>query len=405
MALSAIGAFGILAAAQSHAAVWENTQPWSTEIENQYSEWIQNDFRADTFAQKPGNALGMPVSQQQIPYLARALFSAKNGLPFLVRSRVDSRKFISNLSTAFDAEAEGDARLAAFLKNIRAGLTFDTLAMDSFPLAPSADAIRPGAFYLEYRSFTNPEADPTAMMIKTLDASTGVISFLLADHENEARTLTEGAPNITLQPSGSSGFMALRWAKADQSGLENHFQIEDPRFSALGQYQKNFTPNPAILRDSFLYRIMESVSGNKVDATVELKQEGLDLCLGARERLDWVDESLEFLEAQRQKDPTFSMKSGSSIYNKYSTPSRDKQFAIRYDAFRKKYRNLVNLALLEQELQSCEIRFGTSENEKLTLQEFRLRLLNSTASSDPNASREKRWGAPEPLIVATPVNP
>ncbi|MGK5088515.1 hypothetical protein WDW86_13230 [Bdellovibrionota bacterium FG-2] len=302
---------------------------------------------------------------------------------------------------AFDGEAEGDARLVAFLKSVRLGMSFDSLAMDSFPLAPSAGAIQPGAFYLEYRSFTNPEAKPTAMMIKSQDANTAVMSFLFAKNDNGTRTLIERAPNIALQPSGSSGFMALRWAKHDLSGLENHFEIEDSRFSALGQYQKNFTANPAILRDSFLYRIMESVSGSKVDATVELKQEALDLCMSARERLDWVDESLEYLETQRQKDPIYVMKNGSSIYNKFSTPLRDKQFANRFDSLRKKFRTLVNLALVEQELQSCEIRFGSSEKEKLTLPEFRRKLLSGEASSESNASREKRWGAPEPVQAVT----
>ncbi|MGK5088516.1 hypothetical protein WDW86_13235 [Bdellovibrionota bacterium FG-2] len=77
--LFAIGALASgLMSAGSHAAVWENTQTWSLELEKQFSTWVQDEFRADTFAQKPGNALAMPVSQEQIPYLARALFGKKS---------------------------------------------------------------------------------------------------------------------------------------------------------------------------------------------------------------------------------------------------------------------------------------------------------------------------------------
>lgn len=373
------------------ASVWNDDQAWSNDWEGKYATWLNKEFKLDTFAVRPENPLSLPVSPIDAPYYSRALFAYLNHLPFVVRSATDSRKFVSNRSAAWDTEAEGLPRLRAFLKTLHGGANFMNLSRDSFPLVMTKEAVTPGAFYLSFMDYNQPEEAPAVSLLKDVQ-ELGFMTYVVVPGLNHTRTLFERALTVEKQPSGLSGFMAFRWPNDALNGVENQSQVGDPRFSATAQYQADLMPEVGKRGDTFSKRVSSMISGTEATPEGMMAFAVHDLCLRVQMRVDWVNEALEFLAVKRAEDPNYVMAKKSREWEKYSTPVRDANTAELYTVIRKAFRTTVPDAAIQAEYAKCAVKFGPEVGQSLNLLDYRARMTAKTLSSDPNATLEQRWG-------------
>lgn len=388
--LSAFFLTTILVNAQpSLGAVWTATNAWTQEVEKSYAEFVAN-LSADFFS-NPGSRFPVLVKNETLPHALRLVFAYQNSLPAAIRSKLDSRAYLTQDSILFDRFAEGDLRFIEFLKSVLANdINSDSIKRDTFPVGINRDALQPGVVFHVYE----PARDMNfhhAQVVRSIDEF-GFMTYFQGRARPLAKTLLTRAQTIVEQPDNHDGYVAFRWPLADpRQGLQDH--LDDVRYSRE-QYRNEFWPEA---QNTFGNLIANRLSTQgEVPVIRMLRHEIKDLCLHVTQRVEWVNDALTMLEQRRALDPTYTMKRGTPEYGQYSTPTRDQEIRSHFATLTSF--GLSNAVIVRElnDASLCTIVYNPEavapQPQSMTLATYALRANASKLSANPNDPLERRWG-------------
>jgi hypothetical protein len=362
-----------------------------------------------------------------LPYVLRAYFAWKLGLPFGFRrcdrgSRTAPPR-CGGVST--NQEPRGADPLAAFLGFSRALVdtvhsgnartALDDDATDFYPVPLTREAVRPGTIY----------ADPyghTLVVTGWVPQTSGRSGLLYAvdaqpDHTVARKRFWEGNFLFVGVPSAGPGFKAFRPLVRDAGGrlrpLDNADLEDDPRFLPWSNEQEGLDPEAFYARMSALV----NPQGEEPERAYEDALAALVEQLETRVRS--VDNGARYVRAH--PGDVIAMPEGAAIFQTsgpwedYSTPSRDFRLIIAFDVLDglpRRIRRHPELFVLggrtpgaaaadverlhARRVAERAIEYTRSDDTpwRLTVAEVLARRTAFEMAYNPNDCVEIRWGAP-----------
>ncbi len=374
-----------LVAFNVQASVWQTRQQWNSDWEKQFDAWVAGpDWHKDYFVQT-GPLQGLKLDCADAVYSMRLLFSAKHGLPFVIKDPTGGSRTISNEMSRFDSQSSSQ-RLRSFLSYIYGVTSTRSLPSDTYPVAVSRTAMGAGSLLLT-------DANSRHTYTVKYMSETG-IPFLLSRSlppatqmfENYEYPPAEYVFSGGLSPERSSGFRRFR-----QPAYIGRSAWEVPGYSTeqykipLGSWNETVQRKLATRSESIEERMTRIVE---------------QACRTARERAVVVamgDRYLSQMSNTCMNDTQF---------DDYSTPSRDKRLKMTFTQFTREAEmsrgklpsglqgKIDNVLLGERSANSsspyCQVSIGSGLN--LTLGQVYERLLQGKFSSSPHDTLKMRWG-------------
>ena len=463
----------LAAPAPPRTAVWRTRAAWSPALENLYSAWVEYLFEAPLDAAPSYAALhevlrdrarnflfdhhGVAEDEQgvvvrpdcaDLPYFLRAYFAFKLGLPFgwsrCTRGENGAPPTCFDFATSSDpfpavdgggpalpswADPGRDAgvyavavkRLCEFFRTTLAdavqsgaGRTpADDEASDYYPIALTADTLRPGTIF----------ADPYGHVLVVVQriaqtASSGGV-LLAVDGQPDGtvgrKRFWRGNFLFAIDPSlGSAGFKRFRPIERDPAtgGFRRLRNAELVDYSATDQYEGGV--------DAFYDKVDDLLSPTPLDPMQALLETVQALEEQVKTRVISVDNGRRFLAGGKA---AADMPDGAKIFETtgdwedFSTPSRDLRLLVAIDVARAlparverrparyampagKTPDAVRAELearLEKELHDRAFRYTRTDGSPwpLTLRDVVDRATALETAYNPNDCVEARWGAPE----------
>lgn len=383
----------------------------------------------DHFTAEEEARLRLEPDCADLPYLLRAYFSWKMGMPFAVRPCSGGRSGgpptcsapLSNVGwlDAQDRPLEDFQQFANLVvrqtaHSASARTSPRTDASDFYPIDLTRDAIRPGTIY----------ADPYGhvMLVSRFipQTSTSYGMLTAADAQPDA---TIGRPRFwrgtfLFTPDtrlAGAGFKAFRPARRRGEGVSEATNEELRNTSEFARYSMAQYEGTA---DDFYDRVEAIIDPNPVDAGARLVALVDALHDSVRRRTVSVDNAERWVTEHRGQ--TIPMPTGAEIFQTsgawedYSTPSRDLRLLIAIDTVvgfpaaveRRPARFGVSAAdvprvvaelraTLDRVLAERTFQYRGSRGDLVTLSlaDVRARARNFEVAYDPNDCPEVRWGA------------
>lgn len=362
--------FGFTAVASdtADASVWTATHAWSPQREAQYSEWVEKTLREDIFTNPKSEYYGISTDCADAVYTFRILYSFENGLPFAIMDPTGGRKLITNEMSRWDRIRIEKKRLFHFINYISDLVGTATLPDDTYPVSIDRNGVRPGTLFSIYRThvFTIQRFAPNGIPILMSSSLPRLIRDLTTYQGFPRRPLAE-------QPY-RDGLLYFRQPN----------DLRKPVWKVPG-----FSDEQYKIPRAYWLKYVEEKLGFSQESVEEAIQRRIDnLCSMMKARVQVVDQAIIFQ----------SMIGGRCMtrveYGAYSTPGRDL--------------NILNeIGLLEETLEAgaagelppylerSDCVAEITPEWELRLPEFVHRSKTGKFSSDPNDSREARWGEME----------
>ena len=460
-------------------ALWFTRAAWTPSLENLYSAWIEHMFDAPLDAQPSWNALhevlrdgtrnflfdhlGAAEDEQgvivrpdcaDLPYFLRAYFAYKLGLPFAWSrcSRGDSGvpptcSDFATSSNPFPKAADGTqpalppwadpARSGTWESNVRrlgeffrttladavqsgAGRTpADDETGDYFPVALSAEALRPGTI------FADPYGHVLVVVGRIRQGPTSGGVLLAVDGQPDGtvarKRFWRGNFLFAVDPAlGSAGFKHFRPVLRDRvTGKWRHLANAELPDRSLDQYAGGV--------EGFYDKMDDVLSPAPLDPAQALLETVDALEEQVKTRVNSVDNGRKFLAAGR---PAAEMPDGAKIFETtgdwedFSTPSRDLRLLIaidvagglparvarrpeRYAMPANETPDRVQAALearLAHELRTRKFKYVRTDGStwELALKDVVDRAAALELAYNPNDCVELRWGAQPGTDEASP---
>jgi hypothetical protein len=373
----------------SYAAVWETQNRWSEQWEQNYSEWVQQNWDKDFFA-RPGTPWkGLILDCADTVYSMRIVYSYLHALPFVMKDSTGGKVLVSNEMSRWDDKPDQAQRVRQFLRFVYAIGGTSSLPNDTFPVALNREWIKSGALILTDR------ANHHSWTIKSV-SEFGVPFLLYSSRPAKNILLTRNELPTTgfifagkLRPERHAGFRYFR-----QPEYINKPVWEVPGYS-LDQYQVPLARWRAEVQGS-LALVNETHEG-RIQRLLE------NVCQSSQERIQVVQDGVSYS----------SRKSGClnpAEYDDYSTPNRDARLKGNFEDLDEAYALAVsakaNLSVeLKLRLRSvipqeqgaippgkeyCRVHY--TEDKVMTLGEVRRRSTGDMLSNNPHDPMEYRWG-------------
>jgi hypothetical protein len=436
---------------------WPSRLEWSRKMEALYAAWIEHLFDAPVEEElsfpslepvlrdparnflhdhlrlgedDPGDALAATPDCADLPYLLRAYFAWKLGLPFGFRrcgpGSATAAPRCGEVATNEGAAADGDTvgAFASFARTVMGAVhsasartALDDDATDFYPVPLTRAAIRPGTIY----------ADPyghTLVVAKWIPQTAERPGLLLAvdaqpDNTVARKRFWEGTFLFVSDTSGGPGFKAFRPLVHDEAGdrpraLTDAQLEDDPRFVPWSHEQAEIDPDTFYARMSALANPLGLEPERAYEAMLDALVEQLET------RVRSVDNGEKFL--REHPATVVSMPEGAAIFQTsgpwedYATPSRDFRLIIAINVLQ----DLPNRIVEHPELFVLGARTAKAARadvERLHAARMSERGVDYTRSDgspwhlsvadvlerkeafetayDPNDCVEVRWGAPD----------
>jgi hypothetical protein len=347
---------------------WGSRFEWSRKTEALYSAWIEHLFDAPPeeelsfpslepvlrdparnflydhlgFGEDGPGALPATPDCADLPYLLRAYFAWKLGLPFgfrrCGRESATEPPRCGDVNTNEDAAGGGDplGAFVAFAGTLMGAVhsgsartALDDDATDFYPVPLTRAAIRPGTTYADPYGHTLvvagwlPQTPERPGLLFAVDAQ--------PDHTVARKRFWEGTFLFVLVPNAGPGFKAFRPLVHDQAGerlrpLTNVELEDDARFTPWSDEQAELEPETFYARMSKLASPGGLEPERAYDATLDALVEQLET------RVRSVDNGEQFLRAHA--GTVVAMPEGAAIFETtgpwedFATPSRDFRLII-----------------------------------------------------------------------------
>ena len=439
--------------------VWDVRHNWSEGYENLYAAFVESifDFPIDEdltwtslheltndpdlnilfdyYGEGEDTSLEMGPDCADLPYMVRAYFAWKMGLPFgfrqCSRGRAGQPPRCSNLQTNVSVTRANPVNTPAFQhfsrRNVRSGVHSasgrthpDDDETDYYPVAMSREALRPGTLY----------ADPYGhLLIIAQWIPQGVTNYGIlvgADAQPDGtvgrRRFWRGSFLFTPETgdvgAGFKAFRPLQWSRSrgEMASLTNDELTNHPEFApfSLDQY--------AGTTDDFYSRMEEIINPRPLDPVAMLVSLVDALDESVSRRVNSVNNGEAYMAERSFSEmemPTgYSIFETSGGWEDFSTPSRDMRLLISIDTVRlfldrvrvapQRYglpesgegltEGLAEIeAALAESLGSHSFTYSRSDHSTwtLTLADVVERRLGFEMSYNPNDCPEIRWVAPE----------
>jgi hypothetical protein len=446
------------AAERVGGGAWASRLEWSRKTEALYAAWIEHLFDAapETDLSFPSlepvlrdparnflhdhlsageddagpRALPATPDCADLPYLLRAYFAWKLGLPFgfrrCGRESATTPPRCGGVTTNEDPAVGGDplAAFTAFAGTLMAAVhsgsartALDDDATDFYPVPVTRAAIRPGTTYADPYGHTLvavgwlPQTPERPGLLFAVDAQ--------PDHTVARKRFWEGTFLFVHVPSAGPGFKAFRPLVHDRAGerarpLTNAELEDDPRFTPWSDEQAELEPEAFYARMSALANPSGLEPERAYDAMLDALVEQLET------RVRSVDNGERFVHAH--PGTVIDMPEGAAIFETagpwedYATPSRDFRLIIAMNVLEGlperivRHPELFLLGPRTPEIARADVERRHAERTAERVFEYtrsdgstwRIGIADALARKaafetayDPNDCVEVRWGAPE----------
>lgn len=395
-----------------YAEVWNDTEVWSKEKEEHYSQWVKNNWDKNFFNQKTlaeGNVnpfYGLRADCADVVYTMRLAYSYFHQLPFAINDPTGGSKLITNKMSRFDNIVDQNVRVKKFMSYIYNITSTRSLPKDTFAVELNSQLVKSGALILttttNHHSWTIKDILNIGVPWLVFNSRVGAASSVVIQDRKtwpNPHWVFEG--NTTA--AGNAGFRywkpidKLQKPQWEQEGYsDEQYKIPLNRWvkAAQGRLQtQNEKP------EDTLKRLME-VS-----------------CEELKGRVGAIKDGMLHLEANPNACMNYQQ------YDNYSTPSRDQRFFDSLIELRNSYSSLLDKPLsleLQNELKRifpyieksekeesdlmeeisnfevssyCTVDYSSSKQNKwIDLAEAKRRMFKGIMSNNPHDSFEIRWG-------------
>ena len=386
------------------ATVWESKNNWSNSWEIKYQNWVAKHWKPNFFM-NPNNQkyYRIPHDCADAIYLMRLVFSYENKLPFVINNANKPGKLLSNKMKQWDRLPE-QQRVRQFMLYINDRVGTRSLPKDTYPIPLSQ--IRAGDLYVEpgshsYEIIGITDTGVTVIMSSTTPSSPKMMIQLYA----YPFFIPKDKKNMT------DGYRRFKWPKNILKPMEKQPGFSAEQYAIAAKTEYNYV--------AFTDIIAKKLRRRPEPIAEKTKRVLVGLCSFAKERVNYVNDGLKYLQKLRSKKDghgrTVRQCMNAKEYDYYSTPSRDKRLK-RY------FQEVLNIAYaggiikdegkitpqlmaraifhdevpaeIERALdQHCRIATYPQDDRKyINLRQLWKNIAKGKISSDPHAPYENRWG-------------
>lgn len=383
------------------AAVWEDTQSWSLEYEQKFSQWMQStNVREGMFNNKSSPYYGVSTDCADTAYALRAVFAFENKLPFAIINPSGSRdvsKSLNNRSNKFDSAGPENKRLVALITEIGDSVGTENLTrFDTFPVA--IKSIVPGSLFTYKMQAKFGKFIRHTYNIKDINpvGTFDVIYSTQANHASRGDLLRRRDREFENLPNDPWGFRRFRWP--DQLGKDISVIPAE-----LGASTEQFT-----LAKTMDTRAFFKYVGKVLATTTETSGERLTrvfnaVCQESQARIIYVNEGLAYAKQTNNACMNYEK------FDAYSTPARDAALKEMYAKFQQVFTESKDQAGVDPQmyafadfifkgkgtvqaelLAACPIAYRPGKT--IDMATLWSRISKDRLSSHPNDIVEVRWG-------------
>ena len=389
---------------QAQAAVWENTASWNAETEEQYHEWVKDNWTKDFF-NNDDYYHGVIMDCAKAVYSMRLIYASEHGLPFVVKDPTGGRGVISNDMKRFD-RLDQRTRLRDFLLYAYQILSTASLPQDSYPVAITREAIGSG------RMLITDHANHHSWTVKFL-SETGIPFLLFASRP--ARTELYERFEFPTQ-----GFIFPKGIRPETNGGFRNFRKPEDALKPVWE-----VPGYSLEQ----YQLTSGGGwGHQMQKRLQLQQESSAMrisrllntsCKNATERATSVRDCSRYLSKIGERCMT------SEEFDDWSTPSKDARMKGTFEDLSNAYREaLRNHAVLSPKLLAqvqsvvdtgvpgrthgadyCPVQIFVG-GRSMSLGQIYDRSISGRLSSNPHDTMLMRWGlepSPSRRAASCPV--
>ena len=363
------------------AAVWKTENQWNAEAEEEFAEWVEDDWTLDILTNPKSPYSKLKVDCADAVYTMRILYAFENALPFAMKDPTGGSNLISNEMSRFDHLAKYD-RLKAFLKYVYDMGSTATLEYDTYSIPLNKKSVRSGALILER------EKRHTYTIKKIEDSGQPLLYFSSLGNPG-SMLVRKSWPQVDwIFPSGMTSPNGLRWFRQPAD-------LKKPEWKITGYSDEQFKISKSVWLQTLIDRLKSE------DESAEDRQTRLfdDLCAAAQFRITVVSEAIARVQSE----------GGSCLdaywYDILSTPSRDRRLSDEFNILKKEFEaaknkdddsyELMAAVFLKNDkesdlLKACPIEYRL--NKPISLSTLLVRMNKNLLSTNPNDSIEYRWG-------------
>lgn len=402
--LQVFALFLFISSPKVFSAVWEDTQVWSLQYEEEFSAWMQSSAVNDNiFVDSKSPYYGVKTDCADTAYALRAIFAYEHSLPFAIYNPSGSRnsvKTINNRQKSWDSRATSRERLIAMINDIGETVGTENLAhFDTFPIA--IKSINSGSLFMYKIKARFGNFIRHAYNIKGIN-DVGTFDVIYSTQANKAK----GLPLIRRKdkefdnaPVNPWGFRKFRWPEHLGRELESIPQ-------ELGPSSEQYALASSLGEAGFFKYVTKTLSRSNESSADRLARTFKTACTEAQARIDYVNQGLAHLKVINNKCMNYEE------FDAYSTPARDQNLKELFEKMLKAYNDAANFGELNtippQLLEFVEIIFKNKSvsntdllnacpinyrpNVSIDLAVLWKRISKGALSSHPNDVVEVRWG-------------
>ena len=383
------------------AAVWEDTNSWSLEYEQKFTEWMGSSAVREGMFNNPGSPYyGVNTDCADTAYAFRAVFAFENKLPFAITNPSGSRepsKTLNNRTNKFDYAGTENKRVVALITEIGDSVGTENLTRyDTFPTA--IKTIKGGTLFtykIKARfgkfirhTYNIKEVNPVATfdVIYSTQANQAKRGDLLRRRDREFENL----------PDDPWGFRKFRWPEH----LGKDLSVIP---AELGASNEQYVLAASMSTGAFFKYVAKQLATTTETAGERLNRVFNSVCLESQARIMYVNEGLEYARQTNNACMDYAK------FDAYSTPARDAALKDMYLKFEQAFKDAQSQGGVDPRIMSfaeyifkgkgtveaellaaCPINYRSGVNINIGLLWSRLK--NGRLSSHPNDIVEVRWG-------------
>lgn len=383
------------------AAVWEDTQSWTVELEQKYTEWMQSPaVRENIFTSASSPYRGVNTDCADTAYALRAIFAFENKLPFAITNPSGSRdasKTLNNKTNKFDYAGPENKRVVALITEIGDSVGTENLTRyDTYPIA--IKSIKAGALFTYKMQARFGKFIRHAYNIKDVNpvGTFDVIYSTQANQNSHGDLLRRRDREFENLPNDPWGFRRFRWPE--------HIGKDISVIPAeLGASTEQFALARTMDTRSFFKFVGKTLATSTETSNERMSRVFKSVCLESQARIIYVNEGLAYARQTNNACMDYQK------FDAFSTPARDAALKEMYAKLKQVYLESKTLGGVDPQLMAfgdyiftgkgsvqaelqaaCPINYR--EGVTVDMGTLWSRIEKDRLSSHPNDIVEVRWG-------------
>ena len=385
----------------AHASAWTDTEAWSVQYEEQYSQWMQsNAVRETIFTSTSSPYHGVNTDCADTAYALRAIFAFEHKLPFMIKSPSGGANTLNNRANRWDSNGPEAKRVVAMINEIGESVGTENLShFDTYPTA--LRTIRPGTLFMYKMQASFGRFIRHTYNIKDINPI-GTFDVIYSTQANKAQHLPlirRKEKEFENLPFDAWGFKKFRWPSQLGQGL-------DSIPAALGPSTEQYALANSLGQSGFFKLVKQTVASVSEGPGQRVTRAFKTACSESQARIEYVNQGLLYLQQNGNQCMDYEH------FDAFSTPARDadlkdlylKLYSAYVDAVAANDTNNIDphtVAFIEymfkgvgnvkeELLAACPVNYR--QGMSIDLQTLWARLSKGLLSSHPNDIVEVRWG-------------